>query len=77
MYNSTLILLGIVGPIEAAKFVGRNGDTIATYITQVSKLKDERNITDALQKATSRQRMLEMDRQSIMNKALEYIASVN
>lgn len=73
VFKSTLELTGILGPQEAARLVGRNGESVDGYVEAVEKLKVQRKIPFAYEAGLIRQKQLRIERRGIQVKALGYL----
>ena len=73
VFSRTLELSALLEPIEAAKFVGQNGNFISEYVEKVEKLKRQKGIQDALGRGINRQLKLVAEVAAIQNEARRYI----
>ena len=73
IFLSTLELTVLMDPIDAAKFVGKYGDSLAGYRAEIEKLKSQRGIPNAHQMALERQRAMLKEFNAIFAEAARYI----
>lgn len=73
VFELTIELYGLVDPVQAAIFAGRNADSLQAYKSAIERLKFEYGVSDAYSRGLGRQHRLQKEVQGIAYRAKRII----